>query len=232
MRLSTSLWTWAVAVGPVYGQFVQLGWTAFGDSFSAGPGAGADIGGSGDCRRRTGAWPNQLNTSPLLSTNLAHVFNFAACSGARIADVLPKTTDNGPDGQLDVFRANTVNYRDFATISIGGNDVGFSNTLDACVFQAQRTDCQAQLTNTNLAIEGIQARLELVYESVLTTASTTNAPTSFVLFVIGRSPVFPRSLAALTVGGRQATPSFSTRTRSTATRTTLVSGPSIPTRRT
>ena len=229
MRLSTSLWTWAVAVGPVSGQFVQLGWTAFGDSFAAGPGAGADIGGSGDCRRRTGAWPNQLNTSPLLSTNLAHVFNFAACSGARIADVLSKPTNNG---QLDVFRANTVNYRDFATISIGGNDVGFSNTLDACVFQAQRTDCQAQLTNTNLAIEGIQARLELVYESVLTTASTTNAPTSFVLFVIGRSPVFPRSLAALTVGGRQATPSFSTRTPSTATRTTLVSGPSIPIRRT
>ncbi len=189
MRLSTVLWTWAVAAGPVCGQypFVQLGWTAFGDSFSAGPGAGADYGGSGDCRRRTGAFPNQLNTSPALSTNPAHVFDFVACSGARIVDVLSKTSN---DGQLDTFRDNAVDYRDFATISIGGNDVGFSNTLDACVFHAQRSDCQAQLANTNLAIEGIQARLELVYQSILTTARTTNAPTRFTLFVVGMSPVF------------------------------------------
>ncbi len=140
MRFLTSLLIWAAAAAPVYGQYtyVQLGWTAFGDSFSAGPGAGGDYGGSGDCRRRTGAWPSQLDRSTVLSTNPAHDFEFAACSGARIADVLHKTTN---DGQIDAFRDNTANFRDFATISIGGNDVGFSNTLDACVFHAQRTDC-------------------------------------------------------------------------------------------
>ncbi len=34
-------------------------------------------------------------------------------------------------GQIDDFRENAVDVRVFATISIGGNDVGFSNTLDS-----------------------------------------------------------------------------------------------------
>jgi hypothetical protein len=101
-----------------------------------------------------------------------------------MADVLPRTSD---DGQIDDFREGNINFRDFATISIGGNDVGFSNTLDACVFHALKSDCQAQKTATNLAIEGIQARLEAVYESVLNVASNSGAPSRFTLFVVGTS---------------------------------------------
>jgi hypothetical protein len=138
MRLSVSFYTVALAVSPVYGQaFVERGWMAFGDSFSAGPGAGANYFSSGGgCQRREGAFPSQLDDGAVLSRGYPnHLFDFVTCSGARIADVYA--------GQLDEFRDNTVGYRDFATISIGGNDVGFSNTLDACVFYAKQSDCEA-----------------------------------------------------------------------------------------
>lgn len=184
MRLSASFWTLAAVAWPVSCQFVQIGWTAFGDSFSAGPGAGADVPGSGSCRRREGAFPEQLNKAAALSANPDHGFDFLACSGARTADVLPKASS---DGQIDKFRTNVNNNRDFATISIGGNDVGFSDTLDACVFHAQLSNCQDQKRNTNLAIEGIQPKLEFVYESVLTAARIAGAPSRFALFVVGTS---------------------------------------------
>lgn len=102
----------------------RFNYAAFGDSFSAGIGAGNFVGGSPDgqdnrCARMTHSYPAQL-ANTWLAGRLSH-FDFFSCSGDVLDDI---------DGQVTKLIGNTV---DVASISISGNDFNFGKVVvSAC----------------------------------------------------------------------------------------------------
>jgi lysophospholipase L1-like esterase len=185
MRFAFSIWCATSLAGTALSQFlVKKGWTAFGDSYAAGIGAGADVGNSGDCSRRAGAYPVQFDPALELSGGLPHGFNFIACSGAKMENV--QTRANG-QGQVDAFRTQSLNFKDVATISIGGNDVGFALVLEACIFRAKffGASCAARLAEATTKINNIIPGLEETYRSILRAAHDGPAPATFKLIVTG-----------------------------------------------
>ena len=192
MRLARSL-QWAVAVCLSFAsistaQFIANGWTAFGDSFAAGIGAGGNWGtGGGWCRRRVGAYPNRLHLSTRNIFAAANAppaaWNSIACSGHKVENVVHRADGTG---QVDRFLETPANLRDAATISIGGNDAFFADVLDACIFHAKRSDCAVQLARSDTAINTIEDRLVTVYEGILAAAQAGGqAPPRLTLFVVG-----------------------------------------------
>jgi lysophospholipase L1-like esterase len=90
-----------------------VNYVALGDSYSSGVGAGS-YGSSGACKRSTNAYPQLWANAHSVSQ-----FQFVACSGARTGDVL---------NQAGALSASTT----FATVSVGGNDAGFSSVMTDC----------------------------------------------------------------------------------------------------
>lgn len=171
---------------------VSNGWTAFGDSFAAGIGAGADYGNSGDCRRRTGSYPFKLNSSPVLDLDQNHEFQFIACSGAVINNVIP----GGVNSQVDQFVSDTVANKDIATLTISGNDIGFVNILDACIvdwsFFGQT--CESALQKSDFAAAGIQAVLGGVIDDILQASNQNGGSPLFQMYVTGGTICHPWNL--------------------------------------
>ncbi|MFU8850259.1 SGNH/GDSL hydrolase family protein [Micromonospora sp. SL1-18] len=88
-------------------------YTALGDSYSSGTGTREYYDTSG-CQRSPHAYP------VLDAARLAATLTFAACSGAKVPDVL--------NGQLGSLNASTR----YVTVSVGGNDIGFSSVIVQC----------------------------------------------------------------------------------------------------
>ena len=101
-----------VLLGIPPGAGAAVPYAALGDSYSSGVGAGAYLGGS-DCRRSANAYPARV------ASRLGARLTFAACSGARVSDVV---------GQLGRVGAETR----YVTVSAGGNDAGFADVLLEC----------------------------------------------------------------------------------------------------
>jgi lysophospholipase L1-like esterase len=98
-----------------------VNYVALGDSYASGLGAGNYSGGS--CDRSAGAYPQ-------LWANANHPasFAFVACSGATTTDVI--------NNQISALSAATT----LVSVTIGGNDVGFSNVMITCVLGSD-SDC-------------------------------------------------------------------------------------------
>jgi hypothetical protein len=111
---------------PVYTDGDEFKWiqrfTAIGDSFSAGIDAGSVTHDSDSvaCSKYDGAYPLKMQ-----SFIKAPFFKHIACTGAVISDMIEKQNPQTGYGQ------------DLTTISAGGNDVGFSEVLKACIFRPQ-----------------------------------------------------------------------------------------------
>src|SRR6266516_5162355 len=110
-------------------------WTALGDSFASGIGAGKRIPGSADCERWDQAYPKQLNDSVL-----GQLFNNIACSWSDTNAVL--------NNQIP-----SLGNPEFATLTVGGNDVGFKDALENCIYQplyfARKYDCDKTLNEVD-----------------------------------------------------------------------------------
>lgn len=120
-----------------------LTYAALGDSFSAGEGIDPWIETSVDraCHRSPKAYSQLLmpagTQTPFVKTPTASV-RFAACTGAimRNFDIAPQSTSNGITNPLQF---NSLGPEvDVVTLSIGGNDAGFTEILDHCAF---KEDC-------------------------------------------------------------------------------------------
>jgi lysophospholipase L1-like esterase len=101
--------TAASAAGPV-------NYVALGDSYSSGVGAGDYIPSSGSCERSTKAYPEQW-----AGAHGPASFVSVACLAASTADVL--------SSQVSALSASTT----LVSITIGGNDAGFSHVIETCV---------------------------------------------------------------------------------------------------
>lgn len=98
-----------------------VNYVAMGDSYSSGLGAGNYSGGS--CDRSSHAYAQLW-----ANANAPASFAFVACSGATTTDVI--------NNQLSALSPATT----LASITIGGNDVGFSNVMITCVL-GSTSDC-------------------------------------------------------------------------------------------
>jgi len=94
-------------------------YVALGDSYTSGLGAGSYISSSGSCDRSGNAYPEQWSDENSLAS-----FVSAACSGATTADVI--------DSQVSALSASTT----LVSITIGGNDAGFSTVMETCVLES------------------------------------------------------------------------------------------------
>jgi lysophospholipase L1-like esterase len=92
-------------------------YVALGDSYSSGEGAGSYSGGS--CDRSANAYPQQWANADAPAS-----FTFVACSGATTSDVL--------SSQVSSLSSSTT----LVSITIGGNDVGFSSVMETCVLES------------------------------------------------------------------------------------------------
>jgi hypothetical protein len=140
-------------------QAVSGGYVALGDSYSSGVGAGSYISSSGDCKRSTKAYPYLWAAAHSPST-----FDFTACSGARTGDVL--------SGQLAPLSTATG----LVSISIGGNDAGFSDVMTTCVLQSDSSCLSRIATATAYVDSTLPGQLDTVYSAI-----TTKAPNAHVV---------------------------------------------------
>jgi lysophospholipase L1-like esterase len=104
-------------------------YTALGDSYSSGVGTRTYYSDSGSCYRGPNAYPVKVAAA------LGAPLTFAACSGARVPDVL---------NQLGSLNASTA----FVTVSVGGNDAGFADVITRCALPWPWT-CTAEINNAN-----------------------------------------------------------------------------------
>jgi len=130
-------------------QAAATGYVALGDSYSSGVGAGSYIGASGDCKRSTKAYPYLWAAAHSPST-----FDFTACSGARTGDVLA--------GQLAPLSTATG----LVSISIGGNDAGFSDVMTTCVLQSDSA-CLSRINTAKAYVDStLPGQLDSVYSAI------------------------------------------------------------------
>jgi lysophospholipase L1-like esterase len=123
-------------------------YTALGDSYSSGVGSRTYYPDSGSCSRSEYAFP------VLVAQRTGTQLTFAACSGARVADV--------QNNQLASLNAGTA----YVTVSAGGNDVGFSSVITACARPWPYT-CTTELTNANNTIRNtLPGRLDGLYNAI------------------------------------------------------------------
>lgn len=107
------------------------------------------ISSSGDCKRSTKAYPYLW-----AAANSPSSFSFTACSGARTGDVL--------SGQLGPLSASTA----LVSISIGGNDAGFSDVMTTCVLQSD-SSCLSRIATARAFVDStLPGRLDGVYTAI------------------------------------------------------------------
>lgn len=106
---------------------------ALGDSYASGYGVPPYDG--DDCARSDAAYAVQIDGRMKIDLD-----DFAACAGA--------TTDTLETGQLGVLDADT----DLVTVSIGGNDIGWSLAVGACLLGTDQ-QCTDALAATTTAIQ-------------------------------------------------------------------------------
>jgi len=128
---------------------LALDYVALGDSYSSGVGAGSYDSASGSCKRSTKAYPKLWAAAHSPSS-----FAFTACSGARTGDVLA--------GQLGPLSSAT----DLVSITIGGNDAGFSDVMTTCVLQSE-SSCINRINQAKAYVDTtLPGKLDSVYSAI------------------------------------------------------------------
>ncbi|MEU6659192.1 SGNH/GDSL hydrolase family protein [Streptomyces sp. NPDC046821] len=135
-------------------QAAPTGYVALGDSYSSGVGSGSYDSASGSCKRSTKAYPALWAAAHSPSS-----FNFTACSGARTSDVIA--------GQLGPLNSGTG----LVSLSIGGNDAGFSDVMTTCVLQSE-ANCVARVNQAKAYVQNtLPGKLDQVYSAITAKAS-------------------------------------------------------------
>lgn len=188
-------------------------YVALGDSFSAGEGVEPFFEPTNRCHRSQLAYATQVEAPGLLGSSLrdlaevglGYEWGFQACSGAETPDMLSSGQWGDPMPQLQSDRSgDTANpydlpvdeATDLITLTIGGNNVQFSEILKFC---ALSNDCTTQRfrgsTLTQYARDQrdeLSPNLDAVYGRI-----SSQAPYAQVL-VLGYPQLFPESAAEQT----------------------------------
>jgi hypothetical protein len=190
-------------------------YVALGDSYASGEGLspyepGTDV--------AAGAQRNQCHRSasqayadlspPLVLPGITNRA-FWACAGATVSDMEQVPPQSGPDEQFNqVDQVSSVgDSTEWITLSIGGNDVGFSSITDSCIEaivdgssidHLSSVTCAQQLADSTAQLGTLQGSLESLYGQLLSRAPAAR------LVVVGYPRIFPPSyLGVPTVAGLQ-----------------------------
>jgi lysophospholipase L1-like esterase len=124
----------------------SVNYVALGDSYSSGVGTGSE---SGSCQQSSQAY------GPLwAAANAPASFTFAACTGAKIPDV--------ESSQLSALSASTT----LVSITIGGNDVGFSTIMETCVLDSDSSCESAINAGVSAAQNTLPAQFATLYSDI------------------------------------------------------------------
>ncbi len=125
-------------------------YVALGDSYAAGTGAADDTAAQGGCARSADAYPEQW------AAQHAHAsFVSAACDGATTAGVL--------SGQVQALSVRTT----LVSLTVGGNDAGFSHVLKACVLQFCGSACHSAVSAADALIaRTLPGRLDATLQAI------------------------------------------------------------------
>ena len=93
-------------------------WTALGDSYSAGVGAGTVLPGDRQnvCRRYDRSYPSQINGNADLDAQPDHTFHFYSCSGSKAPDVLRRQNGGNEYSQID--KMDQIDTSTITTVSL------------------------------------------------------------------------------------------------------------------
>ncbi len=138
-----------VAAAPAASAGGAVNYVALGDSYSSGAGAGDYISSSGSCERSTNAYPEQW-----ADANSPATFVSVACSGATTADVL--------SSQVSALSTSTT----LVSITIGGNDAGFSSTMETCVLSSTSSCLNAVAAAETFIADQLPARLDSTLQAI------------------------------------------------------------------
>ncbi len=185
-----------------------IGYVAFGDSYSAGIGTGFD-GKEDPCRLGQGAYPaliaadlaeHAVPVPPIARTgpdggggaNDSVAFQWLSCTGSTTDDLLA----GGASSQIDDFNRSSGGGAgtDLATLSIGGNDLGFFDVINACVFRFYSFysgTCEAALNRSAEAVASpaFEERLVVALLQILDKVQWEKRPW-FVITVTGYARFF------------------------------------------
>src|SRR6195952_4440234 len=124
-------------------------YVALGDSYSSGVGTRTYLSDGTTCQRSVYAYPS------LIAAARAYTLNFRACSGAKITDVTST--------QLSALSASTA----YVTISVGGNDAGFTGVLTTCAQPAWLSNCNGAVDKAQAYIANtLPAAIKKLYTSI------------------------------------------------------------------
>jgi hypothetical protein len=120
-------------------------------------------------------------------------FRFFSCSGGK-TDSIISPPGPGKVSQVDLIRADGFTGGvGFSTLSIGGNNVGFSKVLSSCILWV-KGDCEERFTRCEQRIAGTGAGVDALLQQNLTTSYrqiiAEMTETEFVLFVTGYAKFF------------------------------------------
>ncbi len=124
-------------------------YVALGDSYSSGLGAGGYISSSGSCDRSTRAYPEQWS-----GDNSPASFVSVACAGATTSDVL--------SSQVLALSASTT----LVSITIGGNDAGFSSVMETCVLESTSSCLNAVSAARAFVANQLPAKLDTTLQTI------------------------------------------------------------------
>ena len=169
-----------LAVAPVLASAVPasaqtVNYVALGDSYSSGLGAGSYSGGS--CYRSAHAYPQLWDNAYAPSS-----FSFAACSGAKTTDV--------ESSQLSSVSSSTS----LISITIGGNDVGFSSVMETCVLESTSACTSAVHKAENTAETQLPGWLDTLFSDM-----SARAPNATVV-VLGYPEFYDLSKSSTCIG--------------------------------
>jgi lysophospholipase L1-like esterase len=168
-----SVLAWPASAGAASG----VRYVALGDSYSSGLGAGGYFAASGSCDRSVNAysalWDSAHHPASYVSV---------ACAGATTTTVL--------SSQIPALSAATT----LVSITIGGNDVGFSSVMETCVLHSTSTCVSA----IDAAESQVRSRLPGELDNVLAAISA-NAPNARVV-VLGYPHLYDLASSATCIG--------------------------------
>jgi lysophospholipase L1-like esterase len=182
-RIGIVLATACMAAAPVLAMSVSAAaastvrYVALGDSYSSGLGAGDLIAFSGSCDRSTNAYP-----ALWARANQPASYVSVACAGATTSDVLRS--------QVQALSSSTT----LVSITIGGNDVGFSSVMETCVLNSTSSCVQA----IGVAEAEVSSQLPAELDRVLA-AITARAPGARVV-VLGYPHLYDLAFSSGCIG--------------------------------
>lgn len=206
----TSAWS-DVAVGTTTGNFDLYdirSYVAMGDSYSAGEGLfpyfADSMSGDNKCHRSPRAYPSFVKAPSSELPLAARYFSreegidwrFIACSGAKTSNVWRGDAAQAGEVGTQLNQGAITGSTNLVTITIGGNDAGFTDVLDLCFRHACMSPSYRPFDPDRSYKEWLEAEIDSLWDDLNATYSEIReASPSAVVAVLGYPRLFPATRA-------------------------------------